>query len=138
MSRSLILDSFALLCLFHKEPGWDKVCDALQHLSSTGEDALLSLMNWGEFYYIVRKRVGKQKAEAALALIEQLPIEVLAVDDRLVREAAEIKADHPVSYADAFCIATALRHGGQILTGDPEYHSVEALVPVEWLIRVSP
>ena len=137
MSRALILDSFALLCLFHKEPGWDKVRDAFQHLSSTGDEALLSLMNWGEFYYIVRRRVGKQKAEEALALIEQLPIEVLAVDDRLVREAAEIKADHPVSYADAFCIATALRHGGRILTGDPEYLSVEALVPVEWLVQVS-
>ena len=64
----------------------------------------LSIINWGEFYYIVRKRVGERKAEETLTLLEQLPVAIISVDDQLVKEAAEIKADYPVSYADAFCI----------------------------------
>ena len=128
-----VLDSFALVSLFHKEPGWKKVRDILQELSSAEEKALLCRINWGEFYYIVRRRVGKHKSYEALALLEQLPIEILSVDDQLVKEAAEIKAEYPVAYADAFCIATAKRNNAYILTSDPEFKHVECLVPVTWL-----
>ena len=43
----------------------------------------------------------------------------------MVKEAAEIKADYPVSYADAFCIATARCSQSEILTNDPEFKTVE-------------
>jgi predicted nucleic acid-binding protein len=128
-----VLDSFALVSLFNKEPGWKKVRDTLKKLSSAGEKALLCRINWGEFYYIVRRRFGKYKADETLALLEHLPIEILSVDDRLVKEAAEIKADYPIAYADAFCIATAKRHDAYVLTSDPEFKLVESLVPVTWL-----
>ncbi len=131
--RKIVLDSFALLSLFHKEPGWEKVRETLQDLAHTGSTAFLNIINWGELYYIVRKRVGKRQAEEAIALVEQLPITIVSVDDLLVREAAEIKADYPVSYADAFCIATALRQQAEILTSDPEFQSVAHLVPIVWL-----
>jgi uncharacterized protein len=65
--------------------------------------------------------------------VEQLPVTIVSVDDLLVREAAEIKADYPVSYADAFCIATALRRHAAILTSDPEFQSVAHLVTIVWL-----
>ena len=131
--QKAVLDSFALVSLFNKEPGWKKVRDTLKKLSSAGEKALLCRINWGEFYYIVRRRVGKHKADEAVALLEHLPIEILSVDDRLVKEAAEIKAEYPVAYADAFCIATAKRHDAYVLTSDPEFKLVESLIPVTWL-----
>lgn len=133
MSAKIVLDSFALVSLFHKEPGWEKVKEVLYGLSSASQKALLSIINWGEFYYIVRKRVGKRKAEETLTLLEQLPVAIISVDDQLVKEAAEIKADYPVSYADAFCIATAQRSKAEILTNDPEFKSVRHLVTVKWL-----
>ena len=133
MSAKIVLDSFALVSFFHKEPGWEKVKEVLYRLSSASQKALLSIINWGEFYYIVRKRVGKHKAEETLALLEQLPVAILSVDDQLVKEAAEIKADYPVSYADAFCIATAQRSKAEILTSDPEFKAVQNLVAVKWL-----
>ena len=133
MKQPVVLDSFALISLFHREPGWEQVRSALREISLAGENALLCRINWGEFYYTVRRRVGRQKAEEALALLEQLPVEVLPVDDQLVREAAEIKAENPVAYADAFCIATAKRVTGQILTSDPEFKAVEGIVFVRWI-----
>jgi ribonuclease VapC len=48
-------------------------------------------------------------------------------------EAARIKADHPISFADCFAVATAKRESASILTGDPEFKRVETLVSVEWL-----
>jgi predicted nucleic acid-binding protein len=133
MEQPVVLDSFALVTLFHREPGWEQVKSALRELSLASEKALLSRINWGEFYYIVRRRVGMQKAEETLTLLEQLPIEVLSVDDQLIKEAAEIKAEYPVAYADAFCIATAKRANGQVLTSDPEFKAVEGFVSVQWL-----
>ena len=131
--KKIVFDSFALLSFFHKEKGWRKVKDIFKKLLSEEERGLLSRINWGEFYYIIRRRVGRVKAEEALALLEQLPIEILPVDDQIVKEAAEIKAEYPIAYADAFCVALAKKVQGCVVTGDPEFKSVEGLIAIEWL-----
>ncbi len=133
MNGTIVLDSFALVSFFHKEPGWEKMRKAFYELSSSGQKALLSLINWGEFYYIIKRRVGKRKAEEALVLLEQLPVSVLPVNEKLVKEVAEIKSEYAVSYADAFCIATAQRSNARIFTNDPEFELVKDLVTVIWL-----
>jgi predicted nucleic acid-binding protein len=102
VSKKLVLDSFALVSLFHKEPGWEKVRAALYEEQKTGTKAFLNWINWGEFFYIVKRKVGSARATEALHLLEQLPIELVPVDLALVREAAEIKSEHAVSYADAY------------------------------------
>ncbi len=48
-------------------------------------------------------------------------------------EAAKIKGQYPVSYADAFAIATAIRLEAVVVTADPEYHSVSKLLEILWL-----
>ena len=129
----VVLDSFALVSLFHREPGWEKVRDVLRDLDAKGDKVRLCLINWGEFYYVLKRRVGRRKAEEALLLLAQLPVEVEPVDQGLVKEAAEIKADYPVSYADAFCIATALRSDAYVMTSDPEFKAVQHLLTIAWL-----
>jgi len=91
MNKAIVFDSFVLLSLFHKEEGWEKVKDILRRLASEDKKGLLSGIKRGEFYYIIRRLVGRAKAEEALALLEQLPIEILPVDDQIAKEAAEIK-----------------------------------------------
>lgn len=135
MSAKLVLDSFALVSLFHQEPGWEKVRAALYEQQRAQRKAFLNWVNWGEFFYIVKRKVGAVRAAEALHLLEQLPIELVAVDLPMVREAAEIKSEYAVSYADAFCIATARRLSGTVLTSDPEFHAVEHLVTVRWLTK---
>jgi ribonuclease VapC len=71
----------------------------------------------------------------ALRLLEQLPVELFPVDQSLVRAAAEIKSEHALSYADAFCVATAQRVDATVLTGDPEFKSVERLIKIRWLTK---
>jgi len=77
--------------------------------------------------------VGPAKTLDALRLLEQLPIELYPVDQPLVRAAAEIKSEHTLSYADAFCVATAQKLEATVLTGDPEFESIEHLVKIHWL-----
>jgi uncharacterized protein len=133
MKQPVVLDSFALISFFQQEPGWEAVRSIFQKLALDGEKAALSRINWGEFYYIVKRRVGRTKTQEALSLIEQLPIEIQPVDDLLISEAAEIKSEYPIAYADAFCLATAKRLKTRILTSDPEFKAVEKLVSIQWL-----
>lgn len=135
MSEKLVLDSFALVSLFHREPGWQVVQKALYDQDKSRTRAVLSWINWGEFYYIVKRRVGAAKTMDALRLLEQLPVDLFPVDQPLVRAAAEIKSEHALSYADAFCIATAQRLDATVLTNDPEFESVENLIKIRWLTK---
>jgi predicted nucleic acid-binding protein len=79
--------------------------------------------------------VGPVQTTDALHLLEQLPIELYPVDPLLVRAAAEIKSEHTLSYADAFCIGTAQRLNAVVLTDDPEFESVESLIKIRWLTK---
>ncbi|MGH7926371.1 MAG: type II toxin-antitoxin system VapC family toxin [Candidatus Binatia bacterium] len=135
MSEKLVLDSFALVSLFHREPGWEIVQKALYDQDKAHTRAVFNWINWGEFYYIVKRRVGAAKTTDALNLLEQLPIEIFPVDQPLVRAAAEIKSEHAVSYADAFCVATAQRLDGTVLTNDLEFKSVERLIKIRRLTK---
>lgn len=135
MSEKLVLDSFALVSLFHREPGWKVVQAALYEQEKARMRAVLNWINWGEFFYIVKRRVGAAKGIEALRLLEQLPIELFPVDQPLVRAAAEIKSDHALSYADAFCVATAQRLNATVLTNDHEFRSVLGLIKIRWLTK---
>jgi predicted nucleic acid-binding protein len=135
VSEKLVLDSFALVTLFHREPGWQVVQKALYDQDKARTRAVLNWINWGEFYYIVRRRIGAAKTMDALRLLEQLPIDLFPVDHPLVRVAAEIKSEHALSYADAFCVATAQRLDATVLTNDPEFESVENLIKIRWLTK---
>ena len=63
-------------------------------------------------------RVSDDASEVVRDLRPQLLLD-LPTTERVL-EAARIKADHPMAYADAFAAATAIAHNATLLTGDPE------------------
>lgn len=65
----------------------EKVRAALYEQQRAGTTAFLNWVNWGEFFYIVKRKVGAARAAETLHLLEQLPIELVAIDLPLVREA---------------------------------------------------
>jgi predicted nucleic acid-binding protein len=128
-----VLDSFALLTYLGGEAGEGRVSEILNDVSQGNDRALLSLINLGEVVYITERERGLAKAQEVLAIIEQLPIEILHVDRQSVLGAAHIKAHYPVAYADAFAIMAAQLHDGVIVTGDPEFKVVKDIVRIEWI-----
>jgi hypothetical protein len=51
-------------------------------------------------------------------------------------EAAELKALHPISYADAFAVATARAERAVLVTGDPEILALpKSIVRTRRLVR---
>jgi len=65
--------------------------------------------------------------------LEVLPLQFYPCDQVLALEAAKIKADYPMAYADAFAVAVALREHAAVVTGNPEFRQVEHLVTIDWL-----
>jgi len=90
-------------------------------------------VNLGEVYYITQRERGRDIAVATLALIDQLPIHQQAIDRPRVLAAAALKANYAISYADAFAAALAQQLQGPVVTGDPEFQKVAALVEILWL-----
>jgi len=128
-----VLDSFALLAYLNDEPGRERMVEVLAQAKRGRGRLLLCAINLGEVLYTVERRRGLTKAQQVQALIESLPITQIEAERSLVLEAAHIKANHAISYADAFAAALAAREQAAVLTGDPEFESVQDLVNIEWL-----
>jgi ribonuclease VapC len=95
-------------------------------------------MTWvsaGEVGYIIRRRWGMERMQAALAMLEATAIEIVPVDRQLALRAAHIKAEHPIAYADAFAAALALAAGARLVTGDPEFERLSDNLSIHWLPR---
>ena len=128
-----VLDSYALLAYLNDEAGSKRVAALLTDAQAGQVRALLCSINLGEILYTVERRRGLVAAQRVQALLESLPVEEIEATRELVFDAAHIKALHPISYADAFVAALAMRENATVLTGDPEFASVQGLVQVEWL-----
>jgi ribonuclease VapC len=133
--RVFVLDSFALLAYLQGESGMERVQSILRDAEKGRAAVHICTINLGEVLYIIEREQGLVRAHETLAAIQQLPIEVIPADNSTVLDAAHIKANHTVSYADAFAVVCAQRTGGVLLTGDKEFESVEEVIHVEWLQR---
>ena len=130
---AFVLESFAMLAYLQGEKHGVRVREIFQRAQSDRRSIYMSLINIGEVLYITERRQGMQKAQDTLALLRQLPVEVLPADEPTVFAAAHIKANYNVSYADSFAIVVAQTVGGTLITGDPEFGAVEDIVNIEWL-----
>jgi predicted nucleic acid-binding protein len=128
-----IFDSYALLKLFQKEKGYQKVVQLLEETRKSGAMKYLNAINLGEIIYSTKREFGDQKKLEVLANIERLNFTILPIPNNLIFEAAEYKAQYNVSYADCFALASAVEHKAILVTGDPEFKKVEHLVEIIWV-----
>ena len=108
------LDSWAVLAwLEGEEPAARRVQEALV------SRPVMSWINVGEVAYVVERRAGADHSRDVVRELRRLLNLELPTEERVI-EAARVKASHRMAYADAFAVATALAHGADLLTGDPE------------------
>jgi predicted nucleic acid-binding protein len=108
------LDSWAVLrWLEGEEPAAGRVEQSLE------TRPVMSWINLGEVFYVVHRATGVGQARAVVNDLRHRLLLDLPTEARVL-EAAAIKAQYPMAYADAFAMATALAHRARLLTGDPE------------------
>ncbi len=94
----------------------------------------MSRINYGEVLYSIKKDIPADRVIEATQAFLQLPICFYSIDDKLVDEAAAIKAVYSISYADCFAVALALRLDIPLVTGDPELPALKAIgLKLMWL-----
>lgn len=127
--KRYVLDSFAVLAYLQDEPGAQLVETLLADKESV---VFLCAINLGEVYYITHRERGEAEAERVLLVMEQLPIKEVLPNRALILQAARIKAQYTVSYADAFVAALAEQLAATVVTGDPEFEQLPS-VAIKWL-----
>ncbi|MFZ0610631.1 MAG: type II toxin-antitoxin system VapC family toxin [Desulfobacterales bacterium] len=114
--------------------------DRIEHIltQAKNRNGLLYIhaIHIGAVYYITLREKGKSLTDLAYARIKALPIKTIdRIDGELLLTAAGLKAKYPVSYADSFAAALAMINNCPLLTGDPEFTSLEkqGIISIEWL-----
>jgi predicted nucleic acid-binding protein len=136
-SDRFCLDAFAWLAWLQDEAGAPAVQRCLHDAERGQADCVTSIINLGEAFYRLVRVNRREQAESLwrLALRRRLPVSVKEATQRRVRRAAELKSTHPIAYADAFAVATALEFQATLVTGDPEIRPLVGKydLKVEWL-----
>ena len=138
MTKTFVLDSFAVLALLGREPGSQEVADLLRKAQEEEIRVLMTWVNAGEVAYIVERRWGVERLYAALAVMEATALEIVSVERELALMAAHVKAEHAIAYADAFAAALAQHSAATLVTGDPEFKLLEGVLDIRWLPQQEP
>jgi ribonuclease VapC len=128
-----VIDAHALLVFLEKESGYEKVQSSLVLAAEEDDYLLMTSVNFGEVYYIILRECGQEKAHEIEKVVGTLPIEMVAVDLELAKEAARFKARKGISYADCFAAGLAKLRKGEVLTGDKEFRALENEVRISWI-----
>ena len=131
--KIILFDAHAILRWTQKESGYQKVKNFLTACRDQSATGYMNQINLGEVYYKTIRAVGIDRAKEFLENFLRLPVQIILPDSELIWRASEIKASYPISYADCFAAATALRLEATLLTGDPEFKKLASMVPIEWL-----
>ena len=134
--NSFVFDSYALIGYLENESFSDRIQHVLSQVKNRDTLLYIHAIHIGEVYYITLREQGKDLADLAYARIKALPIKIIdRIDEELLLTAAGLKAKHPISYADSFAAALAMIKNCPLLTGDPEFTSLEkqGIISIEWL-----
>lgn len=119
-----LLDTSALLALRDDEAGADRVETLLQQAQSGRATCYGCFMSLMELFYRVWKDEGEAAGRLAYAQCGSLPIEWVHESAELLELAAEVKATHALSLADAWIAAAARLAGATLVHKDPEFRAI--------------
>ena len=123
--KRYLLDTSALLALRDNEAGANQVADLL-HQAQTGKARCFAcFMTLMELYYRVWKDEGEIEGRLAYEQCQSLPITWIHENQALLEKAAELKATHSISLADAWIAACNVLQGATLVHKDPEFKELD-------------
>jgi predicted nucleic acid-binding protein len=135
MSKTYVLDASAIIELLLNAPGATRITQLLKEADRLGIPLLVSVVNWGEVFYLSWQRHGEQSARETLADLSRLPIQVVPVDLSQAVKAGEIKALHGIPYVDCMAASLAATHHATLVTADRDFEKLGRHFPILWIAR---
>ncbi len=133
--QNTVLDSYGVLALLFDEPGAEQVQDVLVEAADAGASVLMSAVNWAEVLYRIRRSQGANGVTIAQQFERAMPLDIVDADQAIAETAAQFKANHKLSLADAFAAALAKMNGARLVTGDPEFRQLSKTLDIIWLAQ---
>jgi predicted nucleic acid-binding protein len=133
MSRAYVLDANAVLNLMDDSRGAERMEQLLQQAVRANIPLLMSVVNWGEVFYLLWQRLGEEKARQTMADLSRLQLDLVPVDLFQVLKASEIKAVHKIPYVDCFAAALAETRQAVLVTSDRDFEKLGRRVEILWL-----
>ena len=133
--KTLVLDTWPILEWMNgRQPATEAVERLFEESLAGSARLFMSAINAGEVYYFLRKTHSENLAESWRELSATVPatIEVPCADE--IWDAALLKGQYPIAYADAFAAALAQKYRCPLMTGDPEFQIVPDL-ELDWIGR---
>lgn len=125
--RPHVLDANALYRYVTKSAGSEIVNTVFKRALMEDAPVYMSVINWGEVYYTLAKRVGRNKAQSVLIEMRtSVNIALLPAGVEEAVQAADLKARYALPYAD--CFAAAITGTQNVLvTADPDFERIPKL-----------
>lgn len=132
--KSYVLDANALLLYLEGRPAAAAVRKLFEQAEAGRADLAMSVMNWGEVFYILRKTRDREAARNLLSPFRR-SLRLFLADRECAERAAELKARHKLGYADAIAADLAITLKGTLVSADPEFEKLGSHLSLRILPR---
>jgi predicted nucleic acid-binding protein len=129
---AFVLDTSAILALWNEEDGASTVEEILRERPGHRK-VYVSFMTFMECRYRLWKEKGRNAADEIFRTLSLLPVIRVDVDDALLLTASELKAQHNISVADSWILATAIVCNATLVHKDPEFDALSDRVAMKKL-----
>lgn len=132
-AKAYVLDAWAVMSYLEDEPSGEKVEELIASAHEEQIPIYMSVINLGEVWYAFAREISEEEANASVKILRDLRIQVENVGWEITQEAARIKSQHKISYADAFAAALAKVMKADLVTGDGEFKSLDGEIKILWV-----
>jgi len=123
--RRYLLDTSAFLTLRDEEEGAGQVAEILRQARRRRVYCCACFLTLMEVFYRVWKDEGESEGRLAYEQCQALPVTWIHENKSLLEKAAEVKATHQVSLADAWIGACAILQNARLVHKDPELEALD-------------
>lgn len=132
-AKAYVLDTWAVIAYLEDEPAGEQVEELIATAHEEQIPIYMSVINVGEVWYTIAREVSEEEADAGVKILRDLRIQFEDADWAFTQEAARLKSQHRMSYADCFAAALAKIKKAELVTGDGEFKPLDGEIKISWL-----
>ena len=132
--RLVVLDASALLRFTDAEAGADRIEQLLLRCAAGQLTLLMAAVNWGECISTLVRHTGVKAANELIDRLSSLRLTIVSCGAHEAQEAAFLKEQFKIPYADAFAAALARNDDALLVTADYDFKKLPSgLIKIDFL-----
>ncbi|MBI9072305.1 MAG: PIN domain-containing protein [Melioribacteraceae bacterium] len=113
-----VIDSFSIISYCEGIKNSVKVSDIFKSALNNEIEIYTSVITYGDILSLIHKHADSVKVALFIKTFEQLPIKVINITKEQVEEAAKLKAENKLGFAESYTAALAISENACLITGE--------------------